>query len=162
MQHIPKHSHQIDLNTFIEEDHSHKFYLKRTTFSRNENYVPRPSALWDSCFTGYQRAIPSLISSQSKSTGDHSHKFSGKTEPNIPDVPLAIDNRQPYYVVVYIIYTAPALRKIENLEDEKSLENRFTAPKVFHVLPRNTILMIADDIHEYFNVKGKGLAHYIG
>jgi len=106
-----------------------------------------------------------IYNSDTDNFQSHLHRVSGKTSMYGPEVPLPLENRQPYAVVVYVIYLGDI-----NLSAGDSVEAKLTDINELlleqgrkTVLPDKTVLMIASDsIYKLFNNNGVGFGEYEG
>ena len=102
---MPSHTHSVNLNTNSNGAHSHSYVDTLFPYQNygqagghiypNENYfheaanINKPSKFYNRNWN-------------TESAGAHSHSVTGETTFTGSNVP--IDNRPPYYVVVYIIF----------------------------------------------------------
>jgi len=103
---LPKHSHDVKLNTNTNGQHSHPYkdalfpVPDEPSLSHLTNNFGIPHG-WTATYTG-KRCSYIYRDAGTSSTGDHSHSVSGRSEPTGQSLP--IDTRPPYYTVIYIVY----------------------------------------------------------
>jgi len=99
---IPRHSHDVSLNTNTQGHHSHPYIdTLHPVDGEVHTNLPKYGHKYSVTYTGKDSGYDYRGASTSGS-GDHMHSVSGRTESTGANT--AFDILPPFYTVVYIVY----------------------------------------------------------